>query len=312
MTYKIIQLSHPGKEWPDFSDSENSFVKSRNGLSWNKDYTGGIRDWNNLNQHKRKFILSKNATYIDNLQMRAKQGDITFWGEWEPHSKFSVISKSSKNFFGPRMMHIPFYYTDYDGPRRHTTDPFVYGKNFWYTHCKQSSSKPNQNLKNLGTHCIILMGSERNVDKTFLIDTIFVVKQKYSQEDINKNLDKLSYLLKETNLKVNYDLLNDNKSADFGFYKGENYLTNEIFSFVPAKIFNEKNPGHERLEIKTDDKFYNFQRTGAGSVNKTVLSTLCISEIREYWRKIVNETLRQGFVLGVCMPEPKCKNCNCL
>ena len=37
MVYKIIQLSHPGKEWQIFQ-TQDSFVKSKNGLLWNKDY----------------------------------------------------------------------------------------------------------------------------------------------------------------------------------------------------------------------------------------------------------------------------------
>ena len=110
--YKIIQLAHPGKEWPNYSSSKGEFVKSKIGISWNKDFNGGIREWNNLDHHKRKFIFAKNAIYVDNLESKPKEGDITFWGEWEPHSNFRVISSHTKDFHGPRMMHYPFFDDD--------------------------------------------------------------------------------------------------------------------------------------------------------------------------------------------------------
>ena len=103
--YKIVQLAHPGKEWPAFSNSKNSFVSSRTGIQWNEDFTEGIREWNNLMSHKRKFIFAKDATYIDSLNGAPKKGDITFWGEWEPHSNFKVISKYTKD--APIIANIP-------------------------------------------------------------------------------------------------------------------------------------------------------------------------------------------------------------
>ena len=308
--YKIIQLAHPGKEWPNYSSSKGEFVKSKIGISWNKDFNGGIREWNNLDHHKRKFIFAKNAIYVDNLESKPKEGDITFWGEWEPHSNFRVISSHTKDFHGPRMMHYPFFDDDYDGNKRHTTDPYIFGDNFWYTHCKQSPKKPNQNLKTLGANSIIIMGSERNEDKKFLVDTIFVIKKRFSQKEMNKNYKELPSLLVKSNLYMDksHDLLFNKKNSDFGFYKGKSYKDNDIFSFVPAKVFNKNDIGHERLEIDTYDKFYNFQRAGAGSVNKCVMKSSSIGDIDAYWMSLVEEAFNQGFVLGVRIPEPNILN----
>ena len=304
--YKIIQLSHPGKEWPNYSSHKNEFVRSKNGILWNEDFTEGIREWNNCPGHKRKFIYAEKATFIDDLNKKPKEGNITFWGEWEPHSDFKVISKHTKDFYGPRMMHFPFFDDSYSGPRHHTTDPYVFGDNFWYTHCKQSTQSPNQNLKNLNSNSIIIMGSERNEDKKFLVDTIFVIKKKYSQKEILNNYEKLPPLLIKTNLHLDnsHMLLFDKKFSDFSFYKGKNNLDHDIFSFVPAKIFNGNVSGHERLVIDTNNRFYNFQRTGAGSVNRCVMETSVITDVDEYWISLVEESFNQGFVLGVRIPEP--------
>jgi len=304
--YKIIQLSHPGKEYPGYSKSTGQFVKSSVGINWSSDFSSGTRGWNNLDQHKRKFIFSKDAKYFDSLNGNVKTGDITFWGEWEPHSNFKVISKDTKDFFGPRMLHFPFYDKRYTGRKRQTTDPYVYGDNFWYTHCKQSTESPNQALKHLDNNSIIVMGSERNKDKKFLVDTVFVVKKKHSQNEMIENYSKLTNLLVKINLEMDAShlLLRDKKHSDFGFYMGKNYKDNDIFSFVPAKIYNNENPGHERLVLDTNDKFYNLQRTGSGSVQKLVLKTSSLSDIDNYWMHLVNEAFNQGFVLGVQIPEP--------
>ena len=67
--------------------------------------------------------------------------------------------------------------------KKHTTDPYVFGDSFWYT-LQTINQKPNQNLKNLDEDSIIIMGSERNHDKKFLVDTIFVVKKIFPRRDL--------------------------------------------------------------------------------------------------------------------------------
>jgi len=304
--YKVVQLAHPGKEWPGYSQAKKQYIKSKKGIIWNKQYEAGIREWNNLDSHKRKFIFSKNSTYIDS-KGKLNTGDITFWGEWEPHSTFELISKDSKDFYGSRMMHFPYFNRSYDGPKKHTTDPFVFGNNFWYTHCKQSTKQPAQSLKKLQADSIIIMGSERSKDKTFLVDTIFVIKRRYSQSEIRDKINSLPKLLLQTNLIMHddHDLIRSSKYSDFGFYEGKNNQEGNMFSFVPAKLFCKKDVAHERLVINTYDKFFNLQRAGAGSVNKVVMQSRSFSEVKQYWDKLVHESFNQGFVLATNIPMPQ-------
>lgn len=303
---KIVQLAHPGKEWPGYSHSNNQYIKSNKGIIWKENYEEGIRQWNNLDVHKRKFIFSKDVAYIDS-SLKEKRGDLTFWGEWEPHSSFKLISKSSRDFYGPRMIHFPYFDKKYDGSKKHTTDPYVFGENFWYTHCKQNPNQPNQALKSLEEDSIIIMGSERAEDKSFLVDTVFVVEKRFSQHEMRANKKFLPKLLLETNLEINenHELLDASKYSDFGFYKGKNHKVSNMFSFVPAKKYNKTDKGHERLIINTYDKFYNFQRAGAGSVNRVVKKSNSVDEIKEYWDMIVSDAFNQGFVLATNIPEPK-------
>ncbi|MEI2361841.1 hypothetical protein [Priestia megaterium] len=42
---------------------------------------------------------------------KAIQGDIAFWGEWEPESYFLIVKDSQENM--PQHIHRPFY-TNYE------------------------------------------------------------------------------------------------------------------------------------------------------------------------------------------------------
>ena len=57
--YKIIQLSHPGKEYPGYSKSTGQFVKSSVGINWSSDFSSGTRGWNNLDQQKGNLYFQK-------------------------------------------------------------------------------------------------------------------------------------------------------------------------------------------------------------------------------------------------------------
>lgn len=303
MTYKIIQLGHPGGEWP--RQGVNGVIRSKLGITWNVDRFSGTREWNIRDHHYRKFILAEDVEYIDDLKSGPKKGKLTFWGEWEAHSKFEIINKSAKDFYAPRLMHYPYFQKNYDGLRRHTTDPVVFGESFWFTHCKQSSNK--KQVKQLGENSIIIWGSERIKDKKFLVDTIFVVKNRFSQEYVRKNLEDFPYLLKHINLCINdgHDLLTSPKRSDLAFYKGKSYGRDDIFSYVPAKIYDYECQGHNRLILDTRDKYLNLQSAGSSQAHKIVMSTGSFEEIKAYWEVIATKALKQGFVLAVNIPWPK-------
>ena len=107
--------------------------------------TSGIRKWNELPSHKRKFLLCK-GTYVDK-DWKAKKSLLTFWGEWEAQSYFK--STSLKKGISPQFIHKPFLDDSYSGLRKNNTDPFVFGDNFWYTNCKQRKGSFTTRLDNL-------------------------------------------------------------------------------------------------------------------------------------------------------------------
>ena len=194
---KIVEFTHPGREYIPLSRKRDDNV-----LFTKSDRSEGIRFWNQLPSHKRKFIKIK-SSYIDSLNDKhLKKSQITFWGEWEAQSKFKKTPNTSDNDL-PFYIHIPFLDESEILLGAHNTDPFVFGENFWYTNCKQWR---NKFLRKLSNYSIILFGTERA--NGFNLDTVFVVKESFSQNEVLNISKDLPKQLKDTNLMVN-DLMID-------------------------------------------------------------------------------------------------------
>ena len=300
---KIIEFTHPGGEYVPLSKK-----KDNNVFFTNSNRSEGIRYWNELPSHKRKFLKIK-SSYIDSIDnYYLKKSLITFWGEWEAHSKFEkTINTNNKDL--PFYLHIPFLDDSEIAHRVHNTDPFVFGQNFWYTNCKQ---RKNNFLTKLSTYSIILFGTERA--NGFHLDTVFVVNKSYSQKELLKIAENLPKQFLETNLLVR-DLLTD-KNRDFiRFYKGVNFYNDkDIFSYVPCKPFNEILQPHGRPIISWED--FELQKPGARTVctpilkNKYVDNSLPLEEVKHYWDKITIECIKQGFALGFDLELPPLINQN--
>lgn len=299
--FSVLQLSHPGLEYPGLNKKTGSLIYTKSGIAWNSTRDGGIRLWNNLKQHKRKFMRMKNVKYLDK-DGQLITGEVTFWGEWEAQSKFELISQKSKNLGEPRLCHQPFFDRLYKGEKKHGTDPFIFGSNFWYTHCKQSY----KSARNLSPGSIVIFGSERNKDKKFLVDTILVVEKRFTQKEIRRNLNEFHSLLRINNLEIK-NLINDESKSGYGFYRGKSFSQGEIFSFVPAKVISSARLGHGRLELDTEDPVHNFQKTGAGSVCRITRVFNSENELKDYWHCLANESFENGFVLAHNFPMPKFK-----
>ena len=99
----------------------------------------------------------------------------------------------------------------------------------------------------------------------FLVDTIFVIRRRFSQKEIRENIDGYHYLL-ENNLELKNLIRNESKLITASIK--EKFAKNDIFSFVPARVFNRKIIGHGRLELEATNEVHNFQKPGAGSVYK--------------------------------------------
>ena len=291
----IIEFSHPGKEYIPFKQKNDPNVEFND-----KFRNSGKRKWNNLPNHKRKFIKSCGDFVAPNNNLHQNKL-LTFWGEWEAESYFERIN--SKN--SPQFVHVPFLDSGYNGPTKHNTDPFVFGERFWFTNCKQDRMKF---LRSLSKNTIILFGTEDKFG--FKLDTVFVINEKFSYSQIQSKIETFSKQLRKTNFCCN-DMVFDENKSHYSYYTGKNYIDDDrLFSFSPAKVFNEnKINGHERVFLNV--KEFGLQKVGAGSVctrlflEKINNDNLDDNFLYEYWKKIVEECFLQGFVLGFNFKLPK-------
>lgn len=272
---KIIQFLHTALEATPSSDTDN-FIP-----------------WNNNDTHRRKFILSNGKFVNDNGEL--EEGDLVFWGEWEAQSEIERININNNT--PPNFINKPFLNPSVP-IRTHNTDPYVFGKNFRYIICKQGFF--HNVLTKLEPNSIILFGS--SINGQFCLDTVFVV----SKDKINYTIDTIENLFPQNergqyyHASVNpiYDEFEYNKNAqnedfcrisdqrEYTFYKAVNYEDrlnyNNIYSFVPCRVYNHPNYIFRQPIINLD--FIN------GNQNQGVNSKDCSEEeIIKYWNDIVNQ-----------------------
>ena len=146
---QIIQFLHPGAEH-----------NCQTGSNWN------------TSSHKRKYI-ELSGKYLADLKSEPISAEkLYFWGEWEAQSHCRAINAPIPN--GPEFIFNPFYHLPLP-VNAANTDPFVFGNQFYYCICKQAHYP---SLRSLKPGDILLFGSCKN--KEFVLDTVFVVKDKKS------------------------------------------------------------------------------------------------------------------------------------
>jgi hypothetical protein len=92
---------------------------------------GRFKGWNRA-PHKRKFLKNSGGYIRDD---KTEEGEIVFWGEWEPESE--VVSEFySPLLQGPRYVYRPYYVAPLSYEGLQNTDPFVFGRQFFYTGCQ--------------------------------------------------------------------------------------------------------------------------------------------------------------------------------
>ena len=285
----IHQVNHPGQEL-------NITYKSHKEHSYDYYFfqnstTKGIRLWNRCfinnkpNSHKRKFIEFK-GEYVDSIQNPTeKQGLLRFWGEYEGHSEFELLTPllNVPYWNNPIAVHRPFFCNQ--NVNDQNTDPFIFGDNFYYAICKKS------NLKKICNGDIILFGSEfgQKGKVKFYLDTLFVVKD--SQPSILSNNYDLIY--KESTLKRIG--ISNCTNGTLPIHIGSKFVHRcNIYSFFPAKVAVNNN-GFGRPIIDTEG--LGLQKPGArtGSKSKQLATEESIVDI---WNNIGEEVIKKGFVLG--------------
>jgi len=243
------------------------------------------------------------ASYISKKSKNSQRDNLYFWGEWEAPSKvLKNVNSANKNF--PKNIFSP-YYTPESGTVN--TDPFVFGKEFYYFICKQGHYP---SLRNIPDGSIILFGSNKN--NIFVLDTLFVVKScdeydireietlkyKYNTTFFNVSLkpvaNKLEYVDKKeikkdscgSCLPSNNDDEDDYKPTknlhNYKIYRAVMYHEKEnfdgMYSFVPCMAGSRGENGFERPRIVLPDVISNEQNQG--------IKNFKTDNIKPFWENI--------------------------
>lgn len=301
----VLEFTHPGCEFIPGKRraSTRDFIFSDK----TSPARSGVRQWNELETHRRKFIYST-GSYIEKLGQAPVTGPISFWGEWEAQSwAEELVSEELKR---PKYVHYPFLDEDYQGKRNHNTDPFVYGDHFWYTNCKQ---KDGGVASSLADHSIILFGTE--FKEGFRLDTVFVVGKSWRQEEVSAEiLNSAPKQLRAVNFE-HKNLCSNPDQHFLRFYRGQSYSEDSMFfSFVPCKASSDGPLIHDRPLLDPWQKFNLTKKPGAKSICARLfrnemeaqgINSLSEEKTRSYWLLIANYCLEQGYQLATQIALPK-------
>ena len=290
---KIIQFMHPGAEHT-----------CRTGNIWN---TGN---------HRRKYI-EVSGNYLTSLNSQPKTVDkLYFWGEWEAPSRCRQINEPCAD--GPHYIFNP-HYTLPVPINAANTDPFVFGNQFYYCICKQAHYT---SLRNLEPGDVILFGSCKN--KQFVLDTLFVIKDKKSYRFSNlhskhsnyiKTFSDVSLLPIEQQTKVqkkeiieqddlciplgcddDSDYCLAEKDEEYFVYEAVMYEDREhfngMFSYAPCLVGKKGENGFARPTIILPDFI-------SPSLNQG-LKINTVEETYQIWSEVTHQVLNKNFLMIKC------------
>lgn len=275
-----------------------------------------IMPWNER-KHKRKFILA-NGKHVPKPGDTPKVGEITFWGEWEAPSKATPLNPSPANkakgypsyLQEPILEEIPK-----DFQNLQNTDPYVFGEQFLYIGCQQTTKVGTTQLRYLKNGSVILFGSSKN--KEFILDTVFVVKD-YIDHDASNFESILKNKVSSTYWNVTVlpwykdeygkpgcgneeepPVCGNNKQS-YRLYFGATYENHEngMFSFFPCKP-DSKDKGFARPVIKLKGVVNGKIKQGKRLNPKT-----SVEDVKELWQEVVDQVKCLGLELGTHADEP--------
>lgn len=280
---QIIQFPHP--VWED------------------KKTVNKIKPWN-TETHKRNFIVSPGEAIIGKGKAPQRFNSISFWGEWEPEAKVVKTFANANSPITPQRLIAPLYPGKMPKHNKNNccanTDPFVFGKYFKYSNCRQyRNGKPNR-MQNLSADSLILFGGVTQGE--FWLDTVFVVKAGLNGGVGNKFVAK-HYQSLQPILNADYPLfekatlkpLSAEGDKTFTLYQGQTYWDNkDYFSFVPCDI-----NGNSFAKVKLTPKI--IKGLSANYRNYTVLGEPPKdgSKPQAIWQTIVNYVFSLGLSIGV-------------
>jgi hypothetical protein len=283
-----VQLIHPGRQKPfRLGKGYIRLLDGRLVREWCNDKTSDMKSSGAPTyKHYRKFIQN-NGWYLTSLNVKPKEAELLFWGEWEGNSFFKKLPNNGNDKM-PNGIHRPFHSTINRGGQN--TDPYVYGDYFKYAVCLQKGI-----LTRLPPLSLVLFGTVYG--NAFCLDTVFVVGSSAPASNV------LTYAYSQTYREATLHQLEEytsfNPSSEIKLYHGLTWWDRKsYFSFVPCKVKGDS--GFERFKIDLGDEAFGLAKNTQGY---SYLPNCNLSP-QELWLRITRKCLKDGFVLGVQFQEP--------
>jgi hypothetical protein len=264
----FVQFPHPGGEHCPESDD----------MPWN---TGA---------HGRKFLIS-DGRYVDAAN-RAGQGELVFWGEWEPPSH--VEHRWPRGGRLPRVLHRPYWVHGIGK----NTDPWVFGDRMLYSNCRQvvRDERRPTSMQRLSPGSVICFGS--TLDYEFCVDTVFVVAEAEPWTAAGSaDLDEAFATCTAEQLAAGTDA-----HTPFTLYRAatiENPV-HGMYSFVPASPADGEGPRFARPALRMPDLI-----NPANSRNtRGTKWPLAVAEVRNAWNTVRDQVFEADLVLATHLKTP--------
>ncbi len=294
MPILFVQFLHPGREH-----------SASTGTCWN------------AKAHRRKFLRSP-GRHLRVNSIELNTGDIAFWGEWEAESEIDA-SIADPIPQGPHRIFAPYYVQPRDYAGLQNTDPFVFGKRFFYSNCLQPS-RPL--LRSLTRGSVILFGS--SLAGQFVLDTVFVVSQRQplGPESIDRfEGDEGSSCFVDVTLRPLFpdtvrsaphctsvptsqptyrSTCEGDRKSLLTLYYGATFdePVGEMFSFVPCLPATEAPRGFARPRITLDEITDGLTQNCRATELDTVATATTL------WRRVRAQVEEAGLSAGVTIDHP--------
>lgn len=266
--------------------------------------------WSMEKDHFRRLV-QHDGWYVDKSG-DYKKGHLVFWTEWEAMTIAWPLG-TDKDFFKAHFVHEILCPPTVSGTAHcgknpngsygyQNTDPCVFGDKFKYSNCHQSE---RGDLRRMKPGSLVVFGSykedKQRGKEEFCLDTIFVVGDvAYDYSTNNVDAVQCSEWYKNLTLRR----LPPGKS--FTFYRGTTCrqkvnLANALFSFTPAKIYDGVYVPRERCVLDDIRSLNSHLRTAVFNRGRQGFhpEEANRNEIKAVWDDIVQQVMKQGFVLGV-------------
>jgi hypothetical protein len=213
----------------------------------------------------------------------------------------------------PKTLFEPYWVRKGNFSNLHNTDPFVFG-GFYYTDCKQGTSRSLQGMLELDVGSVIIFGSGVRNDH-WVLDTLLVVRE-YVDHTLSNYQQRLKNRVPagydQVVLGPTYGPHAARRNSPRRLYIGATFSEplDGMFSFFPCWPPGD-GMGFARPEIKLSriltKKYFNAKLTRTVKGHGKSAAALSLAEVKILWKEVRDQVIANNCELGVWadMPQPR-------